>query len=133
MWVQLAWVLFAFSSLAAATLLGVMYVQGARDVRSAEPGPSPFPGVPSAEALASMAGDLGAVRAEWAAWRKQVEAYLDSFDDLAELVERRRRRSAAAEARMKREKPEDQADEPDPLAERRELRMRARAMGIEGL
>lgn len=80
-----------------------------------------------------MAGDLAAVRAEWAAWRKQVEAYLDSFDDLAELVERRRRRTSAAESRMKREKgeAEEDATPADPLEARRQLRHRARAMGID--
>lgn len=129
------WVTFAFSSLAAATLLGVILVR-----RSGRSGggslltPNLTPGVPGADVLAAMAGDLAAVRAEWAAWRKQVEAYLDSFDDLAELVERRRRRASAAESRMKRERGEP--DEPealpaDPLEQRRILRQRARAAGID--
>ena len=126
------WLLFAFSSLAAATLVGVTALRrwGA-SVGSLPQTPTAI-GVPSADALAGMAGDLAAVRAEWAAWRKQVEAYLDSFDDLAELVERRRRRASAAESRMKRERGEGEEAVPeDPLEARRQLRHRARAMGID--
>lgn len=124
------WLVFAFCSLASATAFAYFWAR-----RRGSQGPLPHataPGLPSVDALASMAGDLAAVRAEWAAWRKQVEAYLDSFDDLAELVERRRKRASAAESRMKRERGEEEAAEPaDPLAARRELRSRARAMGIE--
>lgn len=82
--------------------------------------PTP-PAAPSPLAV-ELAAELAAVRAEWAAWRKQVEAYLDSFEELSETVERRRRRAAASASRQITTQESDSSPEG--------LRRRARAMGL---
>jgi len=87
-------------------------------VRSAAPS-SPIP----PEALA----ELATVRSEWATYRKNLDAYLEAFEDIDETVERKRRRIAARDSRAKRA--EDEAP-PEPRDQLGAYRAKARAMGI---
>ena len=77
------------------------------------PAPPAQPELPvTREQLAEALGELASVRAEWMAWKKQVEAFLEEFDELAETIERRRTRIAASVSkreRHEREQAEQQA------------------------
>jgi len=110
---------------------------GLRAIRRADspPGATPAsvvasPALPyiSPDELAHLRGELNAVRAEWKAHQKQLDAYLEAYEDLEESVERRRKRSAASRSKM--EAIESQAQpELDPNS-REAIRARARARGF---
>lgn len=89
---------------------------------AAAPAPTPM----SDGELAELRGELAAVRAEWRAHQKQLDAYLDAFQDLEESVERKRRRAASARSRV--EAVEQQPAEPE--NPREAARLRARAQGF---
>lgn len=75
-----------------------------------------------------LRGELAGIRAEWKAHQKQLDAYLDAFEDLEESVERRRRRTAASRSKI--EAAEQHANE-EPPNPREAARMRARALGFK--
>lgn len=74
---------------------------------------------------AELAAELAAVRAEWVAWRKQFEAYLESAEELSDTVERRRKRAAASASRA-----EAASQGANGTGGKDELVRRARALGI---
>jgi len=95
--------------------------------------PPQLPALIGAEELARLRGelagamaDLNAVRAEWKAHQKQLDGYLEAFEDLEEVVERKRRRFAARESK---EKVAVAEPEVDPFS-RDAARLRARARGF---
>lgn len=79
--------------------------------------------------VASLAAELAVVRAEWKAHQKQLDAYLEAFEDIGDTVERKRRRQAARDSKN----PPEGAD-PNPAQNggdaRAQYRARARSMGI---
>jgi len=138
-----AWtLLFASIGVAALVLLAcaVLLATGVRVARARgilPPLPTPAsvaapPPVPANLAeLADLRGELGAVRAEWIAHRKQLDAYLDAFEDLEESVERRRRRAASSRSKAEAAVQQQAAEEPEPDPNSREaIRRRARARGF---
>lgn len=77
--------------------------------------------------LAEGLAELATVRAEWKAHQKQLDAYLEAFEDIGENVERKRRRIAARDSKQKPEDPAPGGNGADSVAA---ARARARAQGI---
>ena len=105
---------------------GLLVSGTSRNPLAPTPPTAPAAGVSPAE-LAEMHGELNAVRAEWKAHQKQLDAYLDAFEDLEESVERRRRRAASSRSKAEAAQQEEAAP---PMSPREEARMRARARGF---
>jgi len=125
-------VLVLGSVAAAVAALRVLRRGGVMPPAAAAPtAPAPAAAAPALppEDLAFLRGELCAVRAEWKAHQKQLDAYLEAFEDLEESVERRRRRSAASRSKLESIEARQEAPEIDPNS-REALRLRARARGL---
>lgn len=132
-WWQLALIVLAFPVGCAAAVAWVMPRYGRMPTAPGAAAPLPAPAAAAPPELhptvAEALGELASVRAEWMAWKKQVEAFLEEFDELAETIERRRSRIAASVS--KREQQLKRAESPAPDANGAEaLRQRARSLGI---
>jgi hypothetical protein len=82
---------------------------------------------PSPETLADGLADLAAVRAEWRAWKKELDAYFEALEDQVDVVERRRRRIASHESKSRDGAAPDASAEPVNI--RAAVLQRARAAG----
>jgi len=81
------------------------------------------------ETLAECVAAVKAVRAEWRAERKELDAYFEALEEESGTVERKRRRIAGAESRRKKaEETETEQATADPNS-REAIRARARAQG----
>lgn len=142
---ELAGVLLAAPMGCAAAVLGVLGLArflSARRVSAAMPAAPTVPAVVAAplapspwasrEAIDQALAELASVRAEWMAWKKQVETFLEEFDELAETIERRRNRISVAVAKREKQTLAAAAQEAGNGTHptRDELIRRARAMGI---
>src|SRR5262245_2806404 len=77
------------------------------------------------DSTAAGLADLAVVRAEWLAYQKHLDAYLEAFNDLEEQVEHKRRRTTAAASRVAREEAPEEPEANSHAA----LVTRARSMG----
>jgi len=57
--------------------------------------------------VSELEAELATVRAEWQAYQKHLDAYLEAASDLEEVTERKRRRVAARESKAQAETPAD--------------------------
>lgn len=118
-------------------VVGAALLAGARVARQSgwltpsEP-VAPAPQLPhpiSPEEFAEVRGELSAVRAEWKAHQRQLDAYLEAFEDLDESIARRQKRTISARSKI--EAAEQRLEEPAENPNSREAaRARARARGF---
>lgn len=110
--------------LVATLAVGGLMVLRAVLARAAAIAPQPAAPPPNPTTLAEGLEDLRTVRAEWRAYQKHLDSYLEAFEDIEQTIEHKRRRTAAAASKVK----PDEPDEPDDT--KAGWLARARAQGL---